>query len=86
MASEWVGGNNWIKVPRGSKISRHGGTNDGTAKKKYGDAGMKNRARFNPNPTRSSHPGCVVAIKSKEDKEKYVYSQRPVKIFTSGLN
>lgn len=68
MASEWQGGNNFVRVRRGSN-SRAGGTGDGSRKKKFGHAGMRKRVRFNPNPTRlPGVPSCMIAAQSRRDK------------------
>lgn len=86
MASEWQGGSNFVLVRRGSGTSRHGGVGDGSAKKKFGDAGMRNRIRFNPNVTRNSSPSCVVMAQSKLDKTKYDYHNRPQQVYRSSLD
>lgn len=83
MASEWQGGSNFILIRRGSSMSRAGGTNEGKQKKKYGDAGMKNRVRFNPNPTRCSSTSCVISAVSKAAKAAYEYGSRPAKFHRS---
>lgn len=82
MATAWQGGDNFIKIKRGSN-GRHGGVGDGSNKKKYGAAGMKNRARFNPNPTRTNHVGCMILAASKVAKELYAQTARPVKRYVS---
>lgn len=89
MASNWIGGDNWIYAPQWSS----GKTNDtGTIRKKYGNAGMKrgNTYRFNPNTVPSSHPGCTIKPKALEEKKRWddlvASGKRPVKIFISGLS
>lgn len=67
MASEWQGGPNWIKARQFGS----GKNNSGDANKRYGAAGTK-RGRFNPNPTRSNHPGCRIAEQSRIDKANYI--------------
>ena len=84
MASEWQGGPNFGLIRRGSSMSRHGGTNDGQGRKKYGDAGTK-RFRFNPNPTRCNSPSCVIMAQSKRDAAAYDFKNRPVKYIQSGF-
>ena len=42
----WVGGE-FVKAPQWGS----GRSNSGDGKKKYGNAGMRKRNRFNPNPT-----------------------------------
>lgn len=62
---------NWVMAPQWSS----GRSNDGASEsKRYGNAGMKrgNKYRFNPNPTRSSHPGCVIAQQSMKDKKNHL--------------
>lgn len=67
MASEWQGGPNFIKA----KKWNNGVNNSGGGRKKYGAATMARRVRFNPNPTRCGHPGCMISLQSRIDKKKY---------------
>jgi len=69
---KWQGGDNFVYSPQwGSGQSRDGSQ----GKKKYGDAAMRKRTRFNPNPTACSHPGCQIKARSKRDKENYLRSK-----------
>lgn len=69
--SNWVGGDFVYSPQWGS-----GRSNDGSAKKKFGLATMRKRARFNPNPTRSSQPSCLISARSAADKAKYIQKQK----------
>ena len=82
MASEWQGGSNFILIKRGSSTSRHGGTHDGASLKRLN---LTKRGRFNPNPTPSGHPNCMIHAQAKRDKAGYDFSHRPVKVYRSHL-
>ncbi len=81
---EWVGGE-YSLIRRGS-MNRAGGVGDGNAKKRYGDAGMRKRIRFNPNATISGHTACVVMAQSRRDKAAYDYNKRNIIVYKSGLS
>ena len=70
--SNWVGGEH-IKAQQWGA----GRTNSGEGAKKFGSASMKRGGnfKFNPNPTRSSHPSCQIAAQSRLDKEIYMKSR-----------
>lgn len=74
--SKWQGGPNFIKARQWGV----GRTNSGEGAKKFGSAAMKrgNTFKFNPNPTRCSHPGCMIAQQAKIDRENYALSKRVV--------
>lgn len=70
--AKWLGGPNFVYAPQWGT----GRSNDGANKKRYGDAGMRRRIRFNPNPTSCNHPSCQISKKSAEDKQKYINSKK----------
>ena len=64
MAAKWEGGDLWVFAPQWSS----GRSNSGNGSSK--NPALTKRGRFNPNPTRANHPGCLIAKQAKEDKEK----------------
>ena len=84
MASEWQGGDNFVKIKRGSN-GRMGGTGDGSRRKKWGAAGTRKKCRFNANPTRSNGPNCQIHAQAQRDKKAHVTAPRVVKIIPSGF-
>lgn len=85
ITSKWQGGPLFVKIKRGGN-GRHGGVGDGSRKKKFGASGMRKRVRFNPNPTRSSAPSCLIAAASAVAKKEYGKAPRPVMYFRSNAH
>lgn len=70
--SKWLGGPNFIRAQQWGV----GKTNSGEGTKIFGNAGMRRRLRFNPNPTRCSFPSCIISKQSVIDKAKYRESRK----------
>ena len=81
MASQWQGGDDFVLVKRGSSTSRAGGVGDGHVRKRQG---LTKRYRFNPNPTRSSMPSCIIHAQSQRDKKNWETAPRIQKVYGHG--
>ena len=83
--SKWLGGPNFTWARQWGC----GKNNSNDSKKKFGDASMrkmhKGRVRFNPNPTSSNSPACLILKQSKLDKERFQNSPRQTIYYKSSL-
>lgn len=73
--TSWVGGEH-VKAQQWGV----GKTNSGEGAKKFGSASAKRHGhfRFNPNPTRVSHPSCQISRQAKIDKDNAANSPRVI--------